>query len=103
VKGQAPAGVELWALLFTDYPIHAAKEVKIVWRMTGRGDLALRALGPQDQQLRPEWGPEPHTGSNWNRPGGEWGSGFIFPASGCWTVLASRGPDSGVTNLLVID
>lgn len=86
----------LWALLFltsNDGTLPARREVKIVFRMTGSGDLSIRAVGPNGQQLNPEWGPEAHGGSNWQRPGEEWGTGWVFPAAGCWTVQASRAGD----------
>jgi hypothetical protein len=101
IRGQTAGEVELWALLFSDYPLPRAEEVKIVWRMTGGGDLMLEAAGPNGQQLLPIWGPEAHTGSNWNRPGAEWGSGFNFPQSGCWTIRATRGGNTASVGLLV--
>jgi hypothetical protein len=96
-----PAGFEvegagdgsLWALLFltnTNSTMPARREVKIVFRMTGSGDLSIRAVGPTGEQLGPQWGPEGHGGSNWQRPGDEWGTGWVFPTAGCWTIQASR-------------
>ncbi|HEX8033896.1 MAG TPA: hypothetical protein VF510_08625 [Ktedonobacterales bacterium] len=92
VHGQASNG-ELWALLFNT--LHAKQEIKIVWRMTGTGDLHLIAQGPQEQRLAPVWGPEAHGGSNWNRPGAEWGAGFTFPVAGCWDIHATRDDNAG--------
>lgn len=92
VHGQASNG-ELWALVFNT--LHAKQEIKIVWRMTGTGDLHLIALGPQGQHLTPVWGPEAHGGSNWNRPGAEWGAGFTFPVAGCWDIHATRDDNAG--------
>jgi hypothetical protein len=92
VHGQASNG-ELWALLFNT--LHAKQEIKIVWRMTGTGDLHLIAHGPQGQRLAPVWGPEAHGGSNWNRPGAEWGAGFTFPVAGCWDIHATRDNNAG--------
>ncbi|MGI5212107.1 hypothetical protein [Plantactinospora sp. CA-290183] len=98
-----PAGAELrgvtdnpqdslWALLFLRGPegVRADTEVKIVWRMTGSGDFAIAATGPGGATAEPVWGPTAHGGSNWSRPGDEWGTGWTFPAPGCWTVRATR-------------
>lgn len=92
VHGQSSNG-ELWALLFND--LRAGQEIKIVWRMTGTGNLHLVALGPRGQRVAPVWGPEQHSSSNWNRPGDEWGAGFTFPIAGCWDIHAARDDVSG--------
>lgn len=97
------SGVTLWALFFPregERELRASKQTKIVWRMTGTGDLRIRATGPDDVTVTPTWGPELHTGSNWSRPGTEWGTGWIFPTAGCWTVQADR--DTGATALLTL-
>lgn len=98
--GQEVQGVahqsELWALLQpSTNPPQANSDVKIVWRMTGSGDFSLLALGPQGERLLPQQGPEIHEGSNWQHPGDEWGSVFVFPTSGCWDLHASRNNASG--------
>jgi hypothetical protein len=71
-------------------PLHAKQEVKIVWRMTGSGQAHLKAYNPNGKSVEPVWGPEAHSGSNWNHPGDEWGSGFMFPTSGCWDIHVER-------------
>lgn len=91
-QGTSTTG-SLWILLFGDTKV--GMDVKIVWRMTGTGDLHLGALGPQGQQVAPDWGPEAHDSSNWNRPGDEWGAGFTMPVTGCWDLHASRADTSG--------
>lgn len=101
VRGQAPPGGDLWALLFSSYPVPQRTEVKIVWRMTGQGDLTLEATGPDGQHLAPKWGPEAHSSSTWNKPGSEWGTGFIFPTSGCWAISLQRGNDHATAAFLV--
>lgn len=78
-----------WLALFVlaaDAPITKSQEVKIVWRMTGAGD----AVGDRGVTTRPTWGPEAHGGSSYHRPGDEWGTGWVFPSAGCWTVHATR-------------
>jgi len=81
----------LWALFFADPArLHTGTEIKIVWRMTGAGDLSIAVSGPAGRTIRPAWGPEPHGGSTWQRPGDEWGTGWIFPAPGRWIFHAAR-------------
>lgn len=100
VPGGGP-GTTLWALLFlTGGKLTAGAETKIVWRMTGTGDPTMRATGPGGAEITPVWGPTGHTGSTWNRPGGEWGTGWLFPTAGCWTMQASR--SDGATASLVL-
>ena len=93
----------LWALLFPYHlPVRSNEDLKIVWRMTGSGIFSVLA---QYNRLiiTPMWGPDAHGGSSWDRPGYEWGTGFNFPESGCWHIVATRGNDSGSIDLLVVD
>ncbi len=87
------ANGSLWLLLFGETTVGV--DLKIVWRMTGAGNLHLVAIGPQGQRVSPDWGPEAHDSSNWNRPGDEWGAGFTIPAAGCWDLRATRDNTSG--------
>lgn len=87
-------------LLFTPVPVPPDELAKIAVRMTGHGDLRLWAVGPEAERLEPE-GVTPHTGSNWERPGDEWGSYWKFPSRGCWTVHAERREVSGTTKIMV--
>ncbi len=73
----------------------AGAEIKVVWRMTGSGSLSISAYGPDGMVVEPLWGPESHGGSTWNRPGEEWGTGWVFPKAGCWTIRATRASGSG--------
>ena len=41
------------------------------------------------------FGPEPHGGSSYQRPGEEWGTGFSFDAAGCWRIHLERSVGSG--------
>ncbi|MEQ4718840.1 hypothetical protein [Nonomuraea sp. B19D2] len=93
---------ELWGLLFAPGPPLASREeIKIVWRMTGEGPLRVRATLPDGTPARLAWGPEQHDGSNWHRPGEEWGTGFVFPKRGCWKIELSRTRGSGYVWLSV--
>ena len=74
----------------TSHPGPAGKDLKIVIRMTGSGPLHIAAHGPHGQVVHTIWGPEAHGGSTWNRPGDEWGTGWQFPAPGCWRIHATR-------------
>ncbi|GAA2652626.1 hypothetical protein [Paractinoplanes durhamensis] len=93
-------GVTLWALFFGNR-VTAGREMKIVWRMTGAGNLTMTATGPDGSTVSPSWGPEPHGGSSYNRPGEEWGTGWVFPVAGCWTISASRSPGQAHLTLRV--
>ncbi|MDA0637089.1 hypothetical protein OUY22_27110 [Nonomuraea sp. MCN248] len=85
---------ELWGLPFAEAPFEAGAEVKIVWRMTGDGPLKVSATGPGGKRAKLVW-MEEHGGSNWRRPGHEWGTGWVFPTPGCWKVELSRTRGSG--------
>ena len=86
-------GAQLWGLLMFAHlgPPRVGDQEKIVWRMTGSGPLTLTAVSPGGMRHRPVWGPEAHGGSNWNKPGQEWGAGYVFTTPGCWDLHASRG------------
>lgn len=92
--------MEVWALVFTrerfapSEPVFVPKdqEIKIVWRSTGEGDVSFQAEGPDGAVVTPIWGPDGPRGSNWNtHPGEEWGTGWVFPESGCWSIELERG------------
>jgi len=93
----------LWGLLFEAYPIARGTEAKIAWHVTGKGRITITATGPDHLEIKPAWGPEAHLSSNWERPGDEWGTGFVFPAAGCWTVRFERGENVSTASLLVAD
>ncbi len=71
------------------YPVN--EEVKIVWRSTGAGSFSIEADGPSSESIDPVWGSDPHDSSRWDRPGKEWGTGWLFPSVGCWTFDVSHG------------
>jgi hypothetical protein len=88
-------GATLYALFFPTGPaIVAGTEIKVVWRMTGTGAFTIAATGPDTTKVTPVWGPEPHGGSTFERPGDEWGTGWSFPEPGCWTITATRADSS---------
>ena len=100
---QGSGSESLFGLVFAPYPLRGTSEtVKIVWRMTGSGPLSLWAVSPTGDRVAPEWGPEPHNGSSWNKPGDEWGSGFRFGSQGCWTVHAKRGSKTAQVEVSVL-
>ena len=99
IQGTAQ-GVELWALLAGR--LQAKEQIKIVWRITGNGtDFHVVALGPQGIRAPLIFGPEQHRGSNWNRPGAEWGTGFSLPVAGCYDFHVTSGTASGDVWLIV--
>ena len=102
VQGTMQSDGELWALLFFD-KAHAQQDEKIVWRMTGTGGPFKDQAQHEDGTIiHPIWGPEFHGGSNWERPGDEWGTGFNFPKPGCWTLTATLGATVGEIRLEVL-
>jgi hypothetical protein len=92
---------EAWALLFFE-TAHAEEDEKIVWRITGEGDtFEAQAQNEDGAIIQPIW-IEYHGGSNWQRPGQEWGTGFNFPTAGCWTIIVTRGETIGTISLNVL-
>jgi len=90
------SGMTVWALPFLTEPVYRhGKELKVVWRITGTGDPVFTATGPAGATVKPTWGPEQHSSSNWEKPGDEYGTGWVFPAAGCWTVRIVRGEAHG--------
>jgi hypothetical protein len=85
-------GARLYGLVMAPrFPLVAGSPVvKIVWRMTGSGPLKLAAYDPRGARVALVWGPEAHGGSNYLRPGDEWGSGYRFRHSGCYRLTARR-------------
>jgi hypothetical protein len=82
----------IYGLLFLKHspPIRDGEEVKIVWRMTGKGDLSVTSEAPSRRAGVLTFGPEPHSGSTYQRPGDEWGTGFLFDEPGCWHIRLRR-------------
>jgi hypothetical protein len=91
----------LWALFFVQ-PLTTSADSKVVWRMTGSGELAIVAAGPDGRTIEPLW-VEEHGDSSFQRPGDEWGTGWRFPAAGCWTFRATRDVGSGELTVRVAE
>jgi hypothetical protein len=97
IQGTMKSDGELWALLFFDSAT-ANQDLKFVWRITTTGTgqgFHIEAKNENGKTILPIWGPEFHGGSNWNRPGEEWGTGFNFPEAGCWTITVTSGATIG--------
>jgi hypothetical protein len=91
---------ELWGLVFAPVPVPVGQEVKIVWRMTGDGPLQVSVTHSDGTPARRTFGPEEHGGSTWDRPGQEWGTGFVFLKAGCWNLHLARTSGMGDVWLL---
>ena len=89
------AAMDLWALFLGGVP-NVGDEAKIIWRMgvSFPSSIHIVAFGPQGQHVPPIF-LEPHSGSNWSRPGSEVGTGFKFPAAGCWDLHVTGGTGVG--------
>ena len=92
-------GLQAWALVQAPVPIHVGDDVKVVWRVTGEGDLSLTLREPGGLPRALQWGPEAHTESNYERPGEEWGSGYTFDGAGCWVLGVARGAGTAIVVL----
>ena len=87
----------IYGLVFLTHPepVRVGDELKIVWRMTGQGDLSVSYFAPDGRPGVLTFGPEAHGGSTYQRPGDEWGTGFSFDAAGCWRIHLARSVGSG--------
>jgi hypothetical protein len=89
--------IQMWGLIMAegpDNPLRVNEQVKIVWRITGTGDLHLASIDPDGRPQLLQWGPDEHLSSTYTRPGDEWGAGYLFTQPGCWTLRATRGTAS---------
>ena len=103
VQGTATGGT-VWAWFMQSYPPQAGVEDKTLWRLNGPGIASLpnfTLIGPAGARGRLNWGPSGHLGSSWNRPGDEYGTGLMFPVSGCWGVHVSVGQVIGDVYVVV--
>lgn len=92
VQGMAAGSETLYGMVQDGrWPPQASPDVvKIVWRMTGSGDLTVVVENPSGVRGTLAWGPESHVSSNYDRPGDEWGSGLVMNAPGCWHLAFTR-------------
>ncbi len=97
-----PAGIQGWALLFTEPPWPTGEQVKVVWRLDGTGDPDASAIGPSDTVVDSD-DLTPHGGSNWDRPGDEWGTIWTFDEPGCWELRMARAEGSASLTVRVVD
>ena len=79
-----------WAVAFGALPATVGQDLKVVWRVTGKGPLRVTFRDPSGDPRALEFGPDEHSGSSFVHPGREWGTGFSFDAPGCWTVHVRR-------------
>jgi hypothetical protein len=96
------AGAQFWALSAaqpagTEATLSGVvgKTTKIIFKLTSGVPRVFYAIAPDDSRVAPVWGPSPHLGSNWDRPGAEWGAGFVFAEPGCWQIHAGTTPAQG--------
>ncbi len=83
------AGLQLYGLIFGN--LQRGHDVKIVWRITGSGDLTATAIAPDRRAAPLVFGPTLHSSSTYQRPGEEWGVGYHFSEAGCWDLHFVRG------------
>lgn len=101
IQGDMQSEGELWALLFFKNA-WVNGDLKIIWRITGEGGtFEAQARNETGTIIQPVW-QEYHEGSNWERPGEEWGTGFNFPEPGCWIITVTYGETSGTIALRVL-
>lgn len=81
---------QAWALVLAPRPLRAGDSAKIVVRVTGSGRLRAWATGPGDLQVASSPPPSAHLSSTFRRPGDEFGTYFLFPSNGSWTVSLER-------------
>ena len=96
IQGTTEIG-ELWAL---GGGPRVGEVFKIVVRATGSGELKTGAISPAGTRLVPD-DVEAHLGSNFNRPGDEWGVFFSFDQPGCWRLEFERAELRGFITLRV--
>lgn len=88
-------GAQLWALAIGPFEGVVGKPKKIVFRMTSGLPSVFYSIAPDGRKVAPVSGPTPRIGSNWNRPGLEFGSMWLFDVPGCWQIYAGLGPAQG--------
>jgi hypothetical protein len=93
---------ELWGIAMgLHIPPRVGDRVKIVWRMTGHGARRVGVRRPDGSAAKLTFGPDPHGGSTYRRPGDEWGTGFRFDQRGCWRIRLTRADTTGTVRLQI--
>lgn len=93
LKGTASDDTSLYGLVMAgQWPLRAnASVVKVVWRMTGVGELRISIEDPSGATRELAWGPELHGGSSYTTvlgKSGEPDSSSMSQAAGISTSLA---------------
>lgn len=102
VYGTATNGT-IWAWFMWSYPPKVGVEDKTLWRLDGKiadANPTFVLTGPSGE-AGSLTGLQEHLGSSWNRPGVEYGSGLLFPSTGCWDVHVALGRLKGDVYVVV--
>ena len=91
----------VWALPLGVMPVSVRNPLKVVWRVTGAGRLAVRIESPNGKRVPLAAGPTLHASSSFLHPGAEYGTIFDFDRPGCWTIRLVRAKTRATVNLLV--
>lgn len=96
VRGETNEG-ELWALPPGPWKPQVDKDFRVTVHVTGAGDFAVSAAGPDGSEHQPSIGPVRQfgAGSGLERPGDEWSMVFKFDKPGCWQIDITRGELQG--------
>jgi hypothetical protein len=96
-RGTATGGAQLYGLVMPEagLPLRVGEQIKIVWRMTGHGPLVATLTSPSGAPTPLTFGPAAHLSSSYNRPGDEWGTGYLFTDPGCWHLHFARDDAAG--------
>lgn len=104
LQGETNEG-ELWALPAGPWEPRVNEDFRVTLRVTGQGDFAVSAVGPDGSERRPAIGPVRQfgTSSGLERPGDEWAMVFSFDQAGCWHLEVTRGELEGAVYFEVDD
>ena len=101
---EVPAeGGSVTGLLWDELPAEVGTDLKIVWRVTGTGELTVGSVRPDGSAGELAFGPEPHGSSSFEAPGDEWGTGFRFDVPGCWRIELRRDDVTAAFSLPVVE
>lgn len=102
MQGETNRG-ELWAFPPGPWEPQVDQDFRVTLRVTGEGDFAVSAIGPDGSAQAPVIGPVRQfgSGSGLERPGDEWSMIFRFDQPGCWELEVGRGALQGSINFEV--